>query len=203
MKHNNKLQRKMYFQFSPMLFSGFIVFLLILPLTIFAQKYGPFLHCLSHHLSNSTSIAKLVHTPNDQAYLSVFSSTIVNPRVVLSPSSPKPLVIVTPSHAFHVQGHSCLLQEARPADQDSEWWPRQRGPLLLVARPVRIIDLRELGSAKVDVEKETAWVEAGATLGEVFYLKCYFKILVHLRIIIYCTTPTQGVIIFGIRAKVR
>ena len=67
-----------------------------------AHPHEIFLQCLSHHFSNSNSFAKHIYTPNDPSYISLLNSTIQNPRFS-SPLILKPLVIVTPSNASHVQ----------------------------------------------------------------------------------------------------
>lgn len=64
---------------------------------------GDFLQCFSHYLPNkSTSVDKLIQTPNDPSYFTVLNSTIQNPRYS-TPSTPKPLMIVTPLDASPVQ----------------------------------------------------------------------------------------------------
>ncbi|PON46121.1 Xanthine dehydrogenase C subunit [Trema orientale] len=133
-----------------------------------AHTHDDFLQCLSHQLSNSTSFAKLIYTPKDTSYISVLNSTIQNPRFS-SPSTPKPLVIVTPLDASQVQAtvkcsrkHGLQIR-TRSGGHDIE------GLSYISHVPFVILDLRNLSSISINVDEETAWVESGATLGELYY----------------------------------
>ncbi|PON87247.1 Xanthine dehydrogenase C subunit [Trema orientale] len=130
--------------------------------------HGDFLRCLSHHLANSsTSFSKLIYTPNDPSYITVLNSTIQNPRYS-TPSTPKPLVIVTPLRASHVQATvKCskklgLQIRTRSGGHDLE------GRSYVAEVPFVIIDLRNLSSITIDAEEKTAWVQSGATIGELY-----------------------------------
>ncbi|KAL5578133.1 hypothetical protein UlMin_019832 [Ulmus minor] len=133
-----------------------------------SQSHESFLQCLSLHSSNSSSISKLIYTPNNPSYFSVLNFSIQNPRFS-SPFTPKPLVIVTPLQPSHVQAavnctrkHSLQIR-VRSGGHDYE------GLSYISDVPFVILDLINLRSIAVDEEKSTLWVEAGATVGEVYY----------------------------------
>ncbi|GMN64880.1 hypothetical protein TIFTF001_033949 [Ficus carica] len=158
-----------YSEFSPL-----IPFVITLIFSFFcaasAYNHKDFLQCLSHHLSNTSSVdAKLIYTPINPSYVSILNSTIMNSLFAISPSSPKPLAIITPLHASEVQATIFCSKEhgvqirTRSGGHDS--W----GLSYLSHVPYVIIDLRNLRSVEVDVKDKTAWVQAGATLGEVYY----------------------------------
>ncbi|XP_072954068.1 tetrahydroberberine oxidase-like [Typha angustifolia] len=96
-------------------------------------------------------------------------STIQNLRFNET-STPKPLAIVTPT----VEGH---VQAAVKCSQSSGVQIRVRSGghdyegLSYVAYgvPFAVLDLRELSNINVDTEHWTAWVQAGATVGELYY----------------------------------
>ncbi|POO01098.1 Xanthine dehydrogenase C subunit [Trema orientale] len=149
------------------LFLLIIVSLLSFPPRASAHPHQDFLQCLSHHFPNSTTFAKLIYTPNDPSYISVLNSTIQNPRFS-SPSTPKPLLIITPSNASHVQAivycsmkHGLQIR-TRSGGHDYEGLPYVSEVLFV------IIDLRNLILVAVDVHELAAWVEARATIGEVY-----------------------------------
>ncbi|KAL4351702.1 hypothetical protein GQ457_06G038760 [Hibiscus cannabinus] len=81
----------------------------------------------------------------------------------------KPLVIVTPSHASHIQATiRCSKQHGlqirtRSGGHDME------GLSYVSQVPFVVVDLVNLRSVDVDVENGSAWVEAGATIGELQY----------------------------------
>ncbi|PON38825.1 LOW QUALITY PROTEIN: Glycolate oxidase subunit [Parasponia andersonii] len=95
------------------------------------------------------------------------NSTIQNPRFS-SPSIPKPLLIITPSNASHVQATVyCSLKhgfQIRTRSGGHDYV----GLSYVSEVPFVIMDLGNLILVTVDVHK-TAWVEAGATIGEVYY----------------------------------
>ena len=133
-----------------------------------AHPHEDFLQCLSHNFSNSTTFAELIYTANDPSYISVLNSTLQNPRFS-SPLIQKPLVIITPSNSCHVQAtvycskkHGLQIR-TRGGGHDFE------GLSYVSEAPFVIIDLRNRSAITVDVHEKTAWVEARAILGEVYY----------------------------------
>ncbi|MBA0657371.1 hypothetical protein Goklo_009660 [Gossypium klotzschianum] len=127
-----------------------------------------FLHCLCLRSQNS-SIAKLVYTQNNSSYSSVLKSAAQNFRFT-TPSTPTPLAIVTPLHASHIQAavYCCrkhgLQVRTRSGGHDFEGLSYTSAYKV----PFVVIDLVNLRSVRVNVEKATAWVESGATVGELY-----------------------------------
>ncbi|GMN40597.1 hypothetical protein TIFTF001_009827 [Ficus carica] len=160
----------MKFAFSSLIFPSIFLFLSLFSLATSDNTHDNFLQCLSQNLSNPTSIdTNLIYSPiNESSYLSVLNFSIQNPRFN-SPSTPKPVVIVTPTLASHVQTaircsskHGVQIR-IRSGGHDYE------GLSYISDVPFVIIDLFNLRTIEVDVENRTAWIGAGATLGEVYY----------------------------------
>ncbi|MBA0718955.1 hypothetical protein Golax_006669, partial [Gossypium laxum] len=88
-----------------------------------------------------------------------------------TPSTPTPLLIITPLHASHIQAtvHCCkkhgLQLRIRSGGHDFEGLSYTT----TYEVPFVVIDLLNLGSVRINVEKGTAWVESGATVGELYY----------------------------------
>ncbi|PON38465.1 Xanthine dehydrogenase C subunit [Parasponia andersonii] len=149
-----------------------LLFLCSFSLAVLADHqtdHEDYLQCLSHHFSNTTSNPELIYTPNDMSYFSVLNSSIKNPRFFTS-LNPKPILIVTPLEASHVQAtiicskkHDIQIR-TRSGGHDFEGlsYVSELGPFV-------IIDLIKLSSITVNVDEKTAWVQAGATIGEVYY----------------------------------
>ncbi|XP_018854957.2 berberine bridge enzyme-like 18 [Juglans regia] len=134
-----------------------------------AHTHEDFLQCLTLHAGNSTSsISQVIYTPANSSYSSVLEFSIQNPRFS-TPATPKPLVIITPLHVSQIQATIKCSQKhgmqirVRSGGHDFE------GLSYVSYVPFVIIDLINLRSINVDVENGTAWVEAGATIGEVYY----------------------------------
>ncbi|GMJ10883.1 hypothetical protein like AT5G44400 [Hibiscus trionum] len=127
-----------------------------------------FLQCLSLHSHDSSSISKLIFTRTNSSYESVLDSTLWNLRFTTT-NTPKPLVIVTPTQISHIQAtihcskkHG-LQTRTRSGGHDYE------GLSSVAKVPFVIIDLSKFRSVDVDVENRVAWVQSGATLGEIYY----------------------------------
>ncbi|XP_074310299.1 berberine bridge enzyme-like 8 [Silene latifolia] len=120
--------------------------------------------CLSNHAIPSS----LIFEQGNSSFSSVLQSYIRNLRFNTS-TTRKPLLIVTAKHVSHIQASIFCAKEhgiemkVRSGGHDYE------GLSYISIVPFFMVDMFNLRSVDVDVEKETAWVEAGATLGEVYY----------------------------------
>ncbi|KAJ4970026.1 hypothetical protein NE237_003125 [Protea cynaroides] len=127
-----------------------------------------FLSCVSTHSEPSNPISAVLYTPTNSSFSSIWHSTIQNLRF-LSSRAHKPLFIITPTLNSHIQAavicsrDNGLQIKVRSGGHDYEGLS-YRSTVEFI-----IIDLRNLRSVTVDTAKRTAWIEAGATLGEVYY----------------------------------
>ncbi|KAJ4702895.1 cannabidiolic acid synthase-like [Melia azedarach] len=127
-----------------------------------------FVQCLSLYSENSTSISNVIYTKENSSYSSILEFTLQNRRFSTS-TTPKPRVIVTPLHVSHVQATIYCSKKyglqirVRSGGHDYE------GLSYVSHVPFVIIDLINLTSISVDAEEKTAWVQAGATIGQVYY----------------------------------
>lgn len=124
-----------------------------------------FLQCFSSY-SNSTT--KVVLTQNSSSYASLLQSSIRNHRFS-DTSVPKPNLIVTPNNLFQIQTtilcskkHGLQIR-VRSGGHDYE------GLSYISNLPFLIIDLTYLRSITIDIKEESAWIQSGATLGELYY----------------------------------
>ncbi|MBA0875732.1 hypothetical protein Goshw_008476 [Gossypium schwendimanii] len=124
------------------------------------------LQCLTHHSIASPSISSVTFFPTDPSFTSTLQSYIRNLRFT-STTTPKPLFIVVPSHVSHIQA-SIICCKTHGLEMRIRSGGHDYDGLSYVSKaPFMIIDLFNLRSVIVD--KGTAWVESGATLGELFY----------------------------------
>ncbi|XP_075663967.1 tetrahydroberberine oxidase-like [Castanea sativa] len=132
-----------------------------------AHTHENFLQCLTLHSGND-SISKVIYTPSNSSYSSVLESSIRNPRFS-TPSTPKPLVIITPLGVSQIQEILSCAQKygmqvrVRSGGHDYE------GLSYVSPVPFVILDMINLRNISVDVENSFAWVQSGATLGELYY----------------------------------
>ncbi|RWV80363.1 hypothetical protein GW17_00058386 [Ensete ventricosum] len=128
------------------------------------------MQCFLDHTCPSNSSSQLLYSPNTTAYDAVLRSSIQNIRFLNSSNTTKPVLIVTPTNESHVQAavvcsrkHG-LRVRVRSGGHDYEGMSYvSEGDRFIV------VDLAALRSVTVDAEHGTAWVQAGATLGEVYY----------------------------------
>ncbi|XP_042028413.1 berberine bridge enzyme-like 8 [Salvia splendens] len=129
-----------------------------------------FLQCLHKKFSNYSSISSNVYTPINASFSSTVKYSIHNLRFA-SDSTPKPSVIATPDHESHIPPlircakRSKLQIRTRSGGHDYEGlssFATQEVPFL-------ILDLINLREIVIDVGRKTAWVGAGATVGELYY----------------------------------
>ncbi|XP_021298126.1 berberine bridge enzyme-like 14 isoform X2 [Herrania umbratica] len=126
------------------------------------------LQCLSNHSVTSPPISSVTYFPTNPSYTSILQSYIRNLRFT-SDTTPKPLFIVVPSHVSHIQASiiCCKIHgwemRIRSGGHDYD------GLSYVSAAPFMILDTFNLRFISVDMEDESAWVQSGATLGELFY----------------------------------
>ncbi|CAJ2677985.1 unnamed protein product [Trifolium pratense] len=127
-----------------------------------------FLQCLYSYSHNSTSISKFVYTKNNSSYSSIIQFSIQNLRFATN-TIPKPLVIITPKEISHIQKAIICAQNhglqirIRSGGHDFE------GLSYVSEVPFVVIDLIHFRGIEINVENRTAWVQSGATAGELYY----------------------------------
>ncbi|XP_057433033.1 berberine bridge enzyme-like 8 [Lotus japonicus] len=145
-----------------------VVLLSLISLSNSAPHTKTFLHCLESHSEPSHPITSAIFTPSNSSFSSVLQAYIRNLRFNTS-TTRKPYLIITALHVSHVQaavicGQKHNLQmKIRSGGHDYE------GVSYVADVPFFILDMFNLRSIEVDIASETAWVQAGATLGELYY----------------------------------
>ncbi|XWS74767.1 hypothetical protein CRYUN_Cryun01aG0025800 [Craigia yunnanensis] len=133
-----------------------------------AHSHEDFLHCLYLNSANSSSISKVIYTPNNSSYSSILNVSIQNTRFS-TPATPKPSFIITPLKTSHIQATiKCskkhgLQTRIRSGGHDFE------GLSYISQVPFVILDLLNFRAVEVDTKNKVAWVESGATIGELYY----------------------------------
>ncbi|XP_051136157.1 berberine bridge enzyme-like 15 [Andrographis paniculata] len=121
---------------------------------------------------NTTSNGDLFSAPaiNATSFASTLQSTAQNLRFLL-PSLPKPILIFTPSTKTHAAAAVACARRLqihlrlRSGGHDYEGLSY----VSHLQHPFMLLDLSKLRSITVDLRRNTAWVHAGATVGELYY----------------------------------
>ncbi|KAI5671038.1 hypothetical protein M9H77_11402 [Catharanthus roseus] len=145
-------------------------FLNSLPFAIPDSNYENFANCLAKNPSiPSDQISKIIYSRTNFSFTSVLDSYVRNRRFNAS-STPKPLLIVTPLAPNQVQATVLCAKilkfqlKIRSGGHDYEGLSYVSNEMNFI-----ILDMFNLRSIRFDIGNEAAWVESGATLGELYY----------------------------------
>ncbi|XP_057431435.1 berberine bridge enzyme-like 21 [Lotus japonicus] len=129
------------------------------------SDYDTYLKCFTEH---TTSTTNLVFSPTNPSFSTVLQNYIRNARFNTS-ATKKPLIIVTPLQESHVQAAVICAKTIKVQLKIRSGGHDYEGISYISNEPFIIIDLFNLRRVTVDIAKEVAVVQAGATLGELYY----------------------------------
>ncbi|KAL8153469.1 hypothetical protein V2J09_011229 [Rumex salicifolius] len=148
---------------------AFLPFLFLISTAISANvDHDTLLGCLTNHSNPSNPIYSAIYTPKSSNFSDILESYIRNLRFNTS-TTRKPLLIITALHESHVQAAVVCAREVGALMKIRSGGHDYEGISYVSDTPFFILDMFKLRSIEVNVEEETAWVQAGATLGEVYY----------------------------------
>ncbi|XP_017978141.1 PREDICTED: tetrahydrocannabinolic acid synthase isoform X1 [Theobroma cacao] len=160
---------------SKMRLDGQLLVCTIFPILFFVSSaspdllfYGAFYQCIAFHSPFLTQVHDLLHSAHSPEYLPILQSSIQNLRFNSSVGQ-RPRYIITPRCADHLRAavlcskYHGLQVRIRSGGHDYE------GLSYKANTPFVLIDLFYLRKVTVDLKSKTAWVGAGATLGELYY----------------------------------
>ncbi|CAL0301016.1 unnamed protein product [Lupinus luteus] len=156
-----------------------LVLVLSVSLTTSASIEENFIQCLSFHSDKAAPFYPSIYTPKNASFNNILNSTAQNLRLLV-PSAPKPEFIFTPLTDSHVQvAVICskklgIHMRVRSGGHDYEGLSY----VSEIEVPFIIIDLVKLRGVDIDIDDKSAWIQAGATIGEVYY-KIYEKSAIH------------------------
>ncbi|KAG7546775.1 FAD-binding domain PCMH-type [Arabidopsis suecica] len=126
-----------------------------------------FLQCLHNRTRSVNPIAESLYTHNNTTFVSSYVSYTKNKRYS-NPKDTKLIAIVAAKHESHVQSTVVCAKSngiqirIRSGGHDYE------GLSYISSVPFVILDMHDIRSITIDVSKKQAWVDAGATLGELY-----------------------------------
>ncbi|XP_050368819.1 berberine bridge enzyme-like 4 [Argentina anserina] len=129
-----------------------------------------FVHCLANHSQYSTSpIPEAIFTYQNNSFQSALLAYIRNRRYS-TPTTPKPLAIVAAKHESHVQSTViCARQHGFQIRTRSGGHDFEGLSYVSSITPFVMLDMSNLRSVDINLTDESAWVESGATLGELYF----------------------------------
>ncbi|MED6192846.1 hypothetical protein PIB30_013946 [Stylosanthes scabra] len=138
-----------------------------------------FVRCLHVNSDKSFPFDASIYTQNNASFTTVLDSLAQNLRFCV-PSAPKPSFIFRPTTESHVQAAVICAKKlnihlrVRSGGHDYEGMSY----VSELETPFIVLDLAKLRAINVNIKSNTAWIQAGATIGEVYY-RIYQKSSVH------------------------
>ncbi|XP_020232934.1 berberine bridge enzyme-like 13 [Cajanus cajan] len=157
----------------------YLVLLLSVSLANSASLQESFIQCLYYNSDRTFQFRSSVYAPTNPSFTTILDSSAQNLRLLV-PSAPKPEFIFTPFRDSHVQAAVICSKKlgihlrVRSGGHDYEGISY----VSEIESPFIVVDLVKLRGINVDIQSNTAWVQAGATTGEVYY-RIYEKSSVH------------------------
>uniref|UniRef100_A0A3Q7F561 FAD-binding PCMH-type domain-containing protein n=2 Tax=Solanum lycopersicum TaxID=4081 RepID=A0A3Q7F561_SOLLC len=128
------------------------------------SKQEDFVQCLSKY--SKTNVTHNIYTPKSPTYSSILEYAQKNPRWM---NSSHPIFIVSPTKESQIKPViRCakklgLQMKIKSGGHDYE------GISFRSKTPFVMLDLSNLNKIKIDLNEGTVWVQAGATLGQLYY----------------------------------
>ncbi|MCD7469667.1 hypothetical protein HAX54_008816 [Datura stramonium] len=148
----------------PLFCSSLIVFVVVIASA--SHENQTFLECLETNSNPSYPISSLVFSPNNSSFPSVLQAYIRNLRFNES-TTRKPLFILTAQHESHIQASIICAKSLGVQMKIRSGGHDYEGLSYVSDVPFFVVDMFNFRSVNVSIEDESAWVEVGATLGEV------------------------------------
>ncbi|CAO2815561.1 unnamed protein product [Amaranthus hypochondriacus] len=129
-----------------------------------------FLQCFHKNIGSNGPLPPSCYTAANSSFSIILQSTAQNLRYLM-PSVRKPEIIVMPTAESHVQASVICAKKlgiqirVRSGGHDYEGVSYASE----METPFVILDMAKLRMVTVDIEDNSAWVQAGATIGELFY----------------------------------
>ncbi|XP_073281161.1 berberine bridge enzyme-like 21 [Primulina huaijiensis] len=175
---------------SPYLFLVLFMFLNYAAFSTADSVYDSFVQCFSKSKIPHSEISNIIYSPTNPSFTNILEDYVRNRRFNVS-TTPKPNIIITPTTQLHVSAAVLCSKKLgiqlkiRSGGHDYE------GISYVSTKDTFVIlDMFNFRTIDVNIKDETAWVQSGAQLGELYY-RIWQKSKVHAFPAGVC--PTVGV----------
>ncbi|XP_058735502.1 berberine bridge enzyme-like 17 [Vicia villosa] len=141
-----------------------LTILMSISTAISQSPFQNFLTCFSHH----SHASNVIYTPNNTSFLTILNKKMYNKKFQ-SAATPKPLAIITPKNASHVQATVICAKSNNIQIRIRSGGHDYEGYSYVSDVPFVVLDMFNINSIDINLHDKTAWVDSGATLGKVYY----------------------------------
>ncbi|XP_042002507.1 berberine bridge enzyme-like 22 [Salvia splendens] len=128
-----------------------------------------FVECVSNQSSSvDTKISLYIYTPHCPSYSNLLNSSMHNPRWINSVNQ-RPKFIVTPTNNDQIKAAITCARAHGFGIRVLSGGHDYEGLSFRSKSRFVLVDLVNLNSITINMDDETAWVQAGATIGELYY----------------------------------
>ncbi|PIN24096.1 Tetrahydroberberine oxidase [Handroanthus impetiginosus] len=150
-----------------------IIFLFLYFLHTFASDtvnsdYDSFVQCFIENKIPKDQISSILYSPKNSSFTNVLQSHIRNRRFNVS-TTPKPSTIITPTAESHVSAAVICSKKLKIQLKIRSGGHDFEGISYVSNQDFAIIDLFNFRTINISLEDQTAWVQSGVSLGELYY----------------------------------
>ncbi|KAI3466893.1 hypothetical protein Pfo_023556 [Paulownia fortunei] len=130
--------------------------------------YDSFVQCFTENKIPEAQISRIVYSPKNPSFTNVLESYIRNRRFNVT-TTPKPSTIITPTAESHVSVAIICSKKLGVQLKIRSGGHDYEGISYVSDQKFIILDLFNFRSINISLEDQTAWVQSGALLGELYY----------------------------------
>lgn len=129
-----------------------------------------FLQCFHKNIGSNGPFPPSCYTSTNSSFSIILQSTAQNLRYLM-PSVRKPEIIIMPTDESHIQAAVVCAKKVGVQLRVPNGGHDYEGVSYAseMNDPFVILDMAKLRMVTVDIEESSAWVQAGATIGELYY----------------------------------
>ncbi|XP_073300078.1 berberine bridge enzyme-like 21 [Primulina huaijiensis] len=189
--HNSQRHSATTMEKTPFLFIVLFLFLNFVAFSTADSVYDLFVKCFSENKIPDSEISSIIYSPTNPSFTNILEDYVRNRRFNVA-TTPKPNIIVTPTTELHVSAAVLCSKKLgiqlkiRSGGHDYEGLSYVSTQDTFV-----ILDMFSFRTIDVNIADETAWVQSGAQLGELYY-RIWEKSKVHAFPAGICPTVGAG-----------
>ncbi|XP_042020455.1 berberine bridge enzyme-like 18 isoform X1 [Salvia splendens] len=130
------------------------------------QNYDDFLECLTDQFQRSNSATDVIYTPQNATYASLLLAQNLRPAAT---APERPELIITPRQESEIQAAIHCSKKLNLPIRTKSGGHDFEGLSYTSQTPFVVVDMRNFRSVTISGDGKTAWVQTGATIGQLYH----------------------------------